>query len=264
MRKEYHYRSVEKNNMAYDQMGYLYDPFMKNAPYDKWLSFAQEIIKKSGKNIETIADLGCGTGELTLKLAEKGYQLYGVDYSIDMLTFADQKARNENIPIQWLHQDLRELEGLTNLDAVVSFCDVINYITSESDLKNVFERIAQSLNDGGLLMFDIHSLYHVDHCLINSSFTDVTDDMAYIWECIEGDYPGEMFHELTFFVSEGGKYNRIDEFHHQRTYPIKVYEKLLIDAGFEKPVLYNDFSLKSGNLNEKSERIFIVTQKRSG
>jgi len=79
MRKEYHYRSVEKNNMAYDQMGYLYDPFMKNAPYDKWLSFAQEIIKKSGKNIETIADLGCGTGELTLKLSEKGYQLYGVD-----------------------------------------------------------------------------------------------------------------------------------------------------------------------------------------
>src|SRR5690554_2350525 len=231
--------------MAYDQMGYLYDPFMKDAPYDKWLTFTQEIIKKSGKDIQSIADLGCGTGELTLKLAKQGYELYGVDYSIDMLTYAEQKSRSENIPVQWIHQDLRELEGLENLDTVISFCDVMNYITSESDIKDVFERVAQSLKPGGLFMFDIHSLHYVMHHLVNNSFTEVNDDMVYIWECIEGDKLGEMYHELTFFISEGGKYDRIDEFHHQQTYPIEVYEELLTKAGFKKPVLYSDFSLKS-------------------
>lgn len=250
--------------MAYEQMGFLYDPFMKDAPYDEWLAFTEEIIKKSGKDIDRIADLGCGTGEITIRLAKEGYEVCGVDYSMDMLTSADQKSRAENLSIQWLHQDLRELEGLANFDAVISYCDVMNYITSESDLKNVFSRIAQSLNTGGLFMFDIHSLDYVTNHLINSTFTEVTDEMAYIWDCIEGEYAGEMFHELTFFISENEKYDRIDEFHHQRTYPIKVYEKLLIEAGFEKPVLYNDFSLKSGNLSEKTERIFIVTEKRSG
>ena len=244
-------------------MGFLYDPFMKNAPYDEWLRFTQEIIKKSEKSIQKIADLGCGTGEITIRLAKEGYQLYGVDYSIDMLTNADQKSRDENIPIRWLHQDLRELEGLTDLDAVISYCDVMNYITSEEDLKNVFLRVAQSLKTGGLFIFDIHSLYYMTHHLMNNSFTEVTDGMAYIWECIEGDYPGEVYHELTFFISDDSKYDRIDEFHHQRTYPIEVYERLLIGAGFEKPVLYGDFSLKNGNLDENTERIFIVTEKRS-
>lgn len=249
--------------MAYQQMAFLYDRLMEDAPYDKWLTFTQSIIKESGKNIENIADLGCGTGEITIKLAKEGYRLFGVDYSADMLTYAEQKARTENIPIQWLHQDLRELQGLTNLDAVVSYCDVMNYITSESDLKSVFMRIAQSLKVGGLFIFDIHSLYHVTEHLINNSFTEVTDEMAYIWECTEGDQAGEMYHDLTFFILEDGKYNRINEYHHQHTYPIEVYENLLIEAGFEKPVLYSDFSSESGNLSENAERIFFVTEKRS-
>jgi len=248
--------------MAYGQMGYVYDPLMKDAPYDKWLTFTQEIIKVSGKNIQKIADLGCGTGELTIRLAKEGYQLFGVDYSIDMLTYADQKSRNDHLDVQWIHQDLRELEGLENLDAVVSYCDVVNYITSENDLKNVFERIAQSLKVGGLFIFDIHSLHYVVNDLVNNSFTEVNDDMAYIWDCIEGDQLGEMYHELTFFVSENGKYDRIDEFHHQRTYPIEIYKKILAEAGFEMPILYSDFSLKRDNLNEKSERIFFVTEKK--
>jgi len=250
--------------MAYGQIGHVYDPLMKDAPYDKWLTFTQEMIKASGKNIRTIADLGCGTGELTTRLAKEGYQLLGVDYSIDMLTYADQKSRHEHLDIQWIHQDLRELEGLENLDAVVSYCDVVNYITSETDLKNVFTRIAQSLKDGGLFMFDIHSLHYVINDLVNNSFTEVTDDMAYIWDCIAGDQPGEMYHELTFFISEDEKYDRIDEFHHQRTYPVEVYKKILVEAGFEMPILYSDFSLKSDNLSEKSERIFFVTEKRKG
>jgi len=264
MQKECRSRLEVKNNMAYGQMGYVYDPFMKGAPYDKWLTFTREMIRKSGIAVQKVADLGCGTGELTIKLAKEGYQLLGVDYSIDMLTHADQKSRQENLDIQWIHQDLRELEGLDQLDVAVSFCDVMNYITSKSDLKNVVERIAKALKPGGLFMFDIHSLDYVSNYLVNNSFTEVTDDLAYIWDCIAGDQPGEMYHELTFFTLENdGKYDRIDEFHHQRTYSAQEYKKILTAAGFENPVLYSDFSLKSDHLTEKTERIFIVTKKRS-
>jgi|SRR5690625_533767 len=264
MQKECRSRLEVKNNMAYGQMGYVYDPFMKDAPYDQWLTFTQEIIKKSGIDVKKIADLGCGTGELTIKLAKEGYQLIGVDYSINMLSHADQKSRQENLGIQWIHQDLRELEGLHQLDVAVSFCDVMNYITSKSDLKNVFERIAQALKPGGLFMFDIHSLNYVNNYLVNNRFTEVTDDMAYIWYCIAGEQPGEIYHELTFFTLESdGKYDRMNEFHHQRTYDVQDYKKILIAVGFENPVLYSDFSLKSNDLTEKAERIFIVTKKRS-
>ena len=71
MQKECRSRLEVKNNMAYEKMGYVYDPFMKDAPYDKWLTFTQEIIKKSGITVQKVADLGCGTGELTIKLAKE-------------------------------------------------------------------------------------------------------------------------------------------------------------------------------------------------
>src|SRR5699024_11721506 len=95
------------------------------------------MIRKSGICVQKVAYLGCGTGELTIKLAKEGYQLLGVDYSIDMLTHADQKSRQENLDIQWIHQDLRELEGLDQLDVAVSFCDVMNYINYKIEFKIV-------------------------------------------------------------------------------------------------------------------------------
>lgn len=247
--------------MAYQQMAFLYDQLMEDAPYDKWVAFTKEMIRKSGKNIESISDLGCGTGEITLMLAQEGYQLFGVDYSAHMLTYAEQKSRSENFPVKWIHQDLRTLEGLTDLDAAVSFCDVINYITTEDDLRKVFKNVAQSLKLGGLFMFDIHSIDHVTEHLTNNSFTDVTDDMALIWECVAGENPGEMHHDLTFFVLEDDKYHRMNEYHHQHTYPVEMYEQLLIEAGFKKPVIYSDFSSENEKLAKKAERIFFVTEK---
>lgn len=250
--------------MAYQQMAYLYDQLMLNAPYEKWVFFTEQMIANSNRDIKKIADLGCGTGVITTKLAEVGYDMTGVDYSTEMLTYAEHKASEDNLQIQWLHQDLVRLEGLSNYDAAISYCDVINYITDASDLKKVFQNVADTLKVGGLFIFDIHSLYQVEHNYINQTFADVTDDASYIWFCSEGDERGEMFHDLTFFSREDNKYRRFEEFHHQKTYSIDFYKKLLDESGFENLKIYADFSLKENEIGEKSERIFFLAEKRSG
>lgn len=250
--------------MAYQQMAALYDQLMIDAPYDQWATFTQDVIDRSGKNINTIIDLGCGTGEITTRLAQSGYQLSGVDYSSDMLTYAEAKASAVNQSIKWIHQDLRELSGFENMDAAISYCDVVNYLTSENDLRLAFNRIEASLKPGGLFIFDVHSLKYVKEKLINRVFTEVTDDVCYIWNCEQGDETGEMYHDLTFFSSDGSlKYDRFEEYHHQKTYSVEFYSQLLIECGFEKPIVYRDFSLKNEFSSEEAERIFIVTEKRS-
>jgi SAM-dependent methyltransferase len=248
--------------MVYEQMANVYDQLMKNAPYDKWLHFTREIFKQSGSQINNVADLGCGTGEVTCLLAEEGYQLTGVDYSADMLTYAEQKASSRALTVQWLHQDLRELHGLVQMDAALSYCDVLNYITSEAELADVFKRTADILKPGGLFLFDVHSLYHVEHHCVNQTFADVTDDASYVWFCSEGDAPGEMYHDLTFFKWNGADYTRFDEQHHQRTFEIPTYESLLEKAGFKQPAVYFDFSLSQPGMDGKPERIFFAAEKR--
>src|SRR5690625_6611982 len=88
-------------------------------------------------------DVGCGTGQVTWRLAERGYQMTGVDLSEDMLTEADALATEKNLSIQWLKQDMTELSGLTDFDLVISYCDVVNYLTDTDKLKQAFQRIFQ-------------------------------------------------------------------------------------------------------------------------
>ncbi|HLR66515.1 class I SAM-dependent DNA methyltransferase [Virgibacillus alimentarius] len=250
--------------MVYQKMAYVYDQLMMDAPYDQWLQFTEEVFRQSGKKIKNVADLGCGTGEITALLADEGYNMIGIDYSSDMLAYAEQKAHDKKLPIHWLHQDLRELKGLSNLDAAVSYCDVINYITEDKDLEIVFQRVADSLSNGGLFLFDIHSLHHVEINCINQTFADVNDDVSYIWFCTEGDTPGEMHHDLTFFTFDGNSYERFDEYHHQKTYQIDFYKKLLVKAGFENLKIGYDFSLNHHENIQEAERIFFIAEKRSG
>ncbi|GAA0601999.1 class I SAM-dependent methyltransferase [Virgibacillus siamensis] len=247
---------------AYHQLATLYDKLMGDAPYEQWIDFAEKIFGQSGKDIKTIADLGCGTGQITTKLAQNGYEVSGVDYSVDMLSIARKRADQENVSIQWIHQDLQQLEGLYNLDAAISFCDVMNYITEENALRSVFHRVAASLKTGGLFMFDVHSVNKVVQFYVNNTFADVQEDVSYIWFCTAGEEPGEMYHDLTFFVSDGKKYDRFEEFHHQQTYYVDFYKKLLDEAGFEISGLYGDFLINSDFNEEQVERIFIIAEKQ--
>ena len=55
-------------------------------------------------------DAGCGTGGYTIPLAKMGYDMLGVDLSVEMLNIAMNKVLNEGLPIQLLCQDLTQLD----------------------------------------------------------------------------------------------------------------------------------------------------------
>lgn len=244
-------------------MSYVYDLLMEDAPYDSWHAFTIYALKKYGTKTDKVIDLGCGTGQITCLLAKSGYDMVGVDLAADMLSHAAQRATSKQLKIQWLEQDLRELDGLTQFDVAVSYCDVINYITTEEELSRVFTNVEKLLNPNGLFLFDVHAIGYVESELKDQVFSEMYDDMGYVWFCEPGEHNGEVFHNLTFFVQDQVQYDRFDEIHHQRTFPISIYEKLLKENGFEIKGLYADFALEtiSRETADDSQRIFFVCQK---
>ena len=76
---------------AYESFASVYDLFMDDVDYNGWVKYIEEIWKKFNVNPELICELGCGTGNITLRLAEKGYDIIGVDLSADMLSEARKK-----------------------------------------------------------------------------------------------------------------------------------------------------------------------------
>ncbi|MGB4440562.1 MAG: class I SAM-dependent methyltransferase, partial [Sedimentibacter sp.] len=66
-----------------------------------------------------VLDIGCGTGNFSIKLAKMGCIVTGIDISDNMLNIACQKAEEENLDIKFLHMDLNDLKFKENeFDAV--------------------------------------------------------------------------------------------------------------------------------------------------
>lgn len=247
--------------MSYNRFAEVYDQLMSHAPYDKWTALTKELIEQSEAPIKNIVDLGCGTGKITIPLAEAGYQLTGVDLSTDMLTLATVKSQNRQLKINWIQQDITELTGFSDVDLFISYCDVINYLTSKAAVYSVFQRVFESLTESGQFIFDVHSMDYVNNYLVDQTFADVEGEVAYIWDCEPGEADGEMFHHLTFFAKETNQYERFDEIHHQQVYAIEIYEQLLKKAGFTKIRFFADFEQDNPILENNQERIFIVAKK---
>lgn len=247
--------------MSYGEFAYIYDVLMQDVPYDRWLEFFLEKAEKFNSSGKNVMELACGTGELALRMAKKGFQVTGVDLSEDMLMVASQKANDQSVHLKLYLQNMSELEGLGLYDIISIFCDSLNYLSSPDEVKETFKRVYSHLNKNGLFLFDVHSIYKMEHIFLNQTFTEVDDEVSYIWNSFKGEYPYSVEHELTFFVldEKTDQYIRFDELHKQRTYSVKDYSLWLEEAGFELLEVTADFS--NGEPNESSERVFFVCRK---
>lgn len=247
--------------MIYEKSACLYDALMEDAPYDRWLDFFLTQQKKWHPEAKTVLDLACGTGEITIRLQKKGFDVTGVDLSVDMLTVAQHKAMEAGFTIPFYEQDMSRLEGLGPFDIVVIFCDSLNYLETEEQFIATFERVYDVLNENGLLLFDVHSPYKIENGYIGKTFAYNGDDIAYIWNCFPGPYPDSVEHELTFFVYDEGtkQYERYDELHRERTFPVEQYEKWLTDCGFTIRSITGDFT--DEGFTDRTERVFFTVQK---
>ncbi|UCZ54464.1 class I SAM-dependent methyltransferase [Bacillus shivajii] len=242
--------------MAYEQFASLYDILMEDAPYDRWITYTEKYLRKGA----SILDVGCGTGTFTMMLQEAGYKLSGSDLSNEMLAIAEKKAREKKLQIPFVCQDMRSLSGFHDLDGVTLFCDGLNYLKSENDVKQTFERVYSTLKEGGTFLFDVHSTYKVEEIFYDQLFGENHEDLSYMWYCTPGEEPYSVEHTLTFFVQrEDGLYERFDEDHQQKTYPVASYVKWLEASGFSDIEISGEFG--DEKVENDHDRIFFKAVK---
>lgn len=247
--------------MSYQKFAYLYDRLMDDVPYDKWVELllaAKQEFQIEGSNL---LDLACGTGELSVRLAEKGFAVTGADISSDMLSVAQNKAAEQGLSVFFMEQDMSQLEDLPLFNIIGIFCDSLNYLQTEEQVVNTFKGVYEYLEEGGLFLFDVHSLYKMNHLFKNQTYALNDEDVSLIWLCYEGEYPDSVEHDLSFFQLDEAsqKYDRYDELHFQRTFSVEQYSSWLKSAGFSILKITADFN--DGEIKQDAERIFFYCKK---
>lgn len=108
--------------MAYNEFAYFYDEFNGEADYDALYAHIHAKLKEHGIHDGILADLGCGTGELTLMLTQAGYDMIGIDQSEEMLCVVRDKAEQLGLSgrLLLLRQDLLKLDLYGTIRGAVS------------------------------------------------------------------------------------------------------------------------------------------------
>ncbi len=239
---------------AYTDFAALYDRFMEGTPYDEWCGFLVKELNNEGIKDGLVCELGCGTGAMTGRLRDRGYDLIGIDISEDMLNVA--KSHEKDDSILYLLQDMREFELYGTVKAIVSVCDSVNYIVKPEELKTVFELCNNYLDPKGILLFDFNTVYKYAEVIGDRTIAEADDDASFIWENFYDEETSINQYDITFFTKENsGLYRRFDETHVQRGYTLDEMIKLIEAAGLVFLNAYDADTYKEPS--DTSERIII-------
>ncbi len=244
----------------YNDFAKVYDTLMYDLDYDKWVLHINDIFKKSNIKPVTILETACGTGQITVRLSKMGYKMTGVDISESMLSIAESKARIQRQKIKFLNQDMTQLDLNQKFDSILCMCDGINYIVEEKKLQNFFKAAFEKLNDNGIFIFDISSMYKFKNIIGNNTFYNEKDEICYVWDNEFDEVNNIVDMELVIFVPDGKLFKKIEEHHIQKAYDIEYIKSQLIKAGFKYINVFSDFDLD--NVSDLSDRVFFSALKQ--
>jgi SAM-dependent methyltransferase len=137
----------------YARLASVYDEIVVDPCYDTWAAHLDRLWKSDPSVVQSVLDLGCGTGLMAAALSSRGYHVTGVDASPAML----DRARRLLGPSAKLYQRiLPDLDISSVFDAAIATFDALNYLTPK-ELRTGLAAACAQLRPGGWLIFDLHT-----------------------------------------------------------------------------------------------------------
>lgn len=228
----------------YSALAAGYDFVMAHVDYDAWAAYLFDLLRRHGSSVETVVELGGGTGSLARRLQPLGrYEYVLTDASTEMLGRAQEKFRADEAPIRCVQADftnvsLEDLDLRNPVDAVILVYDGLNYLLDEADVAALFECVHELLQPGGIAVIDqstpANSEAHHDEFVDEGT----TDGFAYVRE---NRYdPETKRHETLFELTVDGE--RRTERHVQRVYTQAEVRSLLEDSPLDVEAAYDEFT----------------------
>ncbi|MEE1011717.1 MAG: class I SAM-dependent methyltransferase [Acutalibacteraceae bacterium] len=246
--------------MSYDIFSVFYDRLTDNVEYEKRADYFCRLLSMCDINDGILLDLGCGTGSMSVKMAEKGFDVIGVDISIGMLGVAQQKMYESGKQILFLNQPMQDIDLYGTVDCAICVLDGINHLNNSDEVRQTFEKVSLFMNKGGAFAFDVNTIYKHKNVLADNAFIYDFDDLYCAWQNNYNEDDNSVDITLDFFEEEDGVYYRSSESFSEQAYGLDEISRWLEDAGFEIIGIYDD--LTTNPVMPDSERAVFLAKKK--
>lgn len=229
--------------MMYQALARYYDALVKDDEATQaWVSLI-----KAHMPLGSIMELACGSGEITIRLAEEGYQVSASDLSEDMIREAKKKAGSDQV--NWSVMDMSSFKDSHRYDGILCLCDSFNYLLNDAQVDEMLKQVYAHLKHHGVFIMDMHSLDRLDEFEDEYNEAGRIMDHEYQWTIYAVE--DRIYQNFAFYDGEG----RVTlEQHIQRVYDPKDIAQRLEELGFQVEIV-TDFD--QPGITEGEKQFFI-------
>ena len=133
----------------FEELADFYDLIYKDKNYNAEVDFIESLFENM-QGYRKILEIGCGTGNYTKILLNRGYEITGIDLSEAMLKVAKKKCN-----CRLINGDVRNFSINEKFDVCIAMFAVLGYVIENEDIVHVLKNVRNHLRENGLLIFDV-------------------------------------------------------------------------------------------------------------
>lgn len=208
-------------------------------------------------NIEsnnTVLDLGCGIGRHSLELARRGFHVTGIDRTKKFLEQAKAKAKEENLDIEFVHEDMRLFTRVNTFQLAISMFSNFSYFRDPEEDRETLKNVYKSLKKGGKFVLVMIGKEVYAKNFVERDWQENNGIFFLEERKISKDWSWKQNRWILFKKGEKYEYN-VD----QRLYSGIELRELLVRIGFANIKIFGD--LDGSQYDNHATRIVVVADK---
>lgn len=204
----------------------VYDEIMQDVPYAAWVDFALREATRRGWAGGRVLELGCGTGNATVELEQRGLEVVAVDASSAMLAVAAGKLTRAEL----LAGDMRDVPLPGRFTLALGVFDVVNNLLADGDMARLAAHVHRHLEPGGVWAFDVNTTAGLEALWEGEVVEGWAGDVHYRWRHA-WDPVARLATVDAWCQGPAGAFS---EEHRERPYDPDELRDLLTEAGFPR------------------------------
>lgn len=209
-----------------------------------------------------ITDIGCGTGESLIWLAQHGYIVTGIDQSSEMLAVVRSMLAMNGLSARTVQGNFLKSQDSSEQDMVLAL-NTLNELNNIRELERAFQSVHRMLKQGKWFIFDVYTIEGLVQRNQDGYMLEHDNDGLTIFVGNRFDYEKSIqYRDYVIFRDAGNsQWQREEAVREMRAYPIQGVTALVQRSGFDiQHVLNVDFS--DHRPSDSTSRVIVMATKR--
>ena len=226
----------------------FYHILYKNRDYKEAEMFTRKLMRFIKLPLKSkILDLACGKGRHSINLNKMGYDVTGVDNSIESIKKASEyNSKTLKFKVHDMRKPLDQ-----KFDLIVNLFTSFGYFDDFNDNLKTLDSIKSSLNEDGLAVIDFLNINYVKNNLINENIEEIDGIKFYLNRFIKN---GFLIKNISF-KHELNEYNFQEKV---RSLDLDDFKSMFKQSKIEILHIFGDYKLNSFDINNSKRLIFVL------